>query len=193
MLFFSISTLVAVLLGALVAVAVFFLLPLLKSGPGIRIAAFVTAGLYLLVIGGSIVNWFLLNQQETPVITPATLPQRSLSTSPVSKLVIRDTAIYAELNSHQLLGPTIKSYVQTFPANTGFRIVAANVVPISAIGVSGLSVDIVGDGEAVTVRFQLKSGPLVDRYRGSFNARLELTEESIARSVGEGSVFLQER
>ena len=85
-----------------------------------------------------------------------------------------------ELNKHRHLARTTeKHYIQRFEAEPGFRITSAVLEPRSQHEVHSLELAVAEDKQSATLSFRLKSGPIVDRYRGWLRGKVVLTQETV--------------
>jgi hypothetical protein len=183
----SVTSLIAALAGAIITVGVFFFLPRIKALAATRQhAAYITAGLSIVIVVVSLLNLQLANRStEAPgdvtVSNPNVPTQPASAPPPVPVEPKRITTVipFSEtLDAHSnLFRTTTRSFERRFPAQPGFKIVEAKFIEKSATRVGNFQVQTT-DGEA-TVRFQLTSGPSVDRYRGWLHGDLVLVQAEI--------------
>lgn len=105
-----------------------------------------------------------------------------------------------EVNTrHKTIGTNTQSYTRSFAADEGFRIVELKWTMQSEARVSNFHYGIEGGGSQAVVRFNLKSGPVTDRYRGWLHGTLVMVQEKVhpaqtvellmATPVKEGQLF----
>lgn len=190
MVFLSISTFAAALIGALISVGVFVFLPKIKSASLTRHhIAYITAGLSIAVALLSFVSLQFVNLSSAPpgdvtAVAPPTVGDPAQTSAPMPAPPKRITIVIPlseVLDAHSsLLSTTTRQYERRFPSAEGFRIVEAKFSERSATRVGGFSIQTT-DKEAI-VRFQLTSGPSVDRFRGWLHGDLTLVQEEIIQS-----------
>lgn len=183
----SVSSLVAALAGAVVTLGVFVFLPRIKKLAATRqLVAFITAGLSIAIAVISLTSLQLANRSAEPpgdvtVVNPTVPVQPPSAPSSVTVEPKRITTVIPlseTLDTHSsLFNTTTRTYERRFPAKPGFKIVEAKFVEKSATRVGNFQVQTT-DNEVV-VRFQLTSGPSVDRYRGWLHGDLVLVQEEI--------------
>ena len=192
--FLSISSLVAALVGALISVATFILVPRLKSSGGTRrhLAYFAVTAAAVLAAASFASLWLagtkarppgnvtveVPSVQHSQASTPTTSPPVLVPQPPERISVVE--RISETLDSHDsVLGTTTREYVRRFEAKPGFRILEAKFNEKSATRVSGFTAE--STGQTAIVRFALTSGPAGDRYRGWIDGDLTLVQERIAQ------------
>lgn len=183
----SVGSFIAALAGAVATLGVFLFLPRIKLLATTRNrAAYITAGLSIAIAIISLINLQLANRSAAPpgdvtVVNPSApeQPASAHSSIPVEPKRITTVVPLSEtLDAHSsLFNTTTRTYERRFPAQQGFKIVEAKFVEKSATRVGNFQVQTT-DREAV-VRFQLTSGPSVDRYRGWLHGDLILTQEEV--------------
>jgi hypothetical protein len=183
----SVSSFIAALTGAVVTLGVFLFLPRIKELAATRQhVAYITAGLSFAIAVISLVSLQLANRSAEPpgdvtVVNPNVLvqPPPAPSSEPVKPKRITTVIPLSEtLDAHSsLFNTTTRSYERRFPAQPGFKIIEAKFVGKSATRVGNFQVQTT-DSEVI-VRFQLTSGPSVDRYRGWLHGDLVLVQEEI--------------
>lgn len=99
-----------------------------------------------------------------------------LESSGLPPRIVRAYQISELKDDHPNVVPDRRSYVSSFRATEGYRIVSAELLPNSANHVSNKSTSISPDGSLVTVTFDLESGAFYDRWRGWFDATIATTQ-----------------
>ncbi|MCO5122772.1 MAG: hypothetical protein M9915_03400 [Rhizobacter sp.] len=188
----SVSSFIAALAGAVITLGVFLFLPRIKQLAATRQrVAIITAGLSVAIGIISLTSLQLANRSAQPpgdvtVVNPSVpinLPNVSgsipRSSAPVEPKRITTVIPLSEtLDAHpSLFNPTKRTFERRFTAQPGFKIVEAKFVEKSATRVDSFQVQTT-DTEVI-VRFQLISGPSVDRYRGWLRGDLVLVQEEL--------------
>lgn len=183
----SVSSFIAALAGAIATLGVFLFLPRIKLLATSRNrAAYITAGLSVAIAVISLMNLQLANHSAAPpgdvtVVNPSVTAQPSSAPHSIPSEPKRITTVVLlseTLDAHSsLFNTTTRTYERRFPAQQGFKIVEAKFIEKSAARVGNFQVQTT-DREAI-VRFQLTSGPSVDRYRGWLHGDLILNQEEV--------------
>lgn len=74
---------------------------------------------------------------------------------------------------------TTRNYERIFEATPGFTIRSIDIIRNSATRVNNLRHEIIDGGKKVVIRFELSSGPQIDRYRGWLHADVIVVQERL--------------
>lgn len=175
---------ILILLGVILSICSFLLLPQIKRSGAALITVTIGAGLlafsaillglvHMLYVRAPAPDAAAPASGEIAVIAePDPLPARPVQEKLTTTVNLQETlSEYAHP-----FQTTTRAYQFTIPAESGYKIVEAQIKEKSANKLSNLSIGKAPDGSAVSVAFKLTSGTQFDRWRGWIDADLQLTQ-----------------
>ncbi|MFM0523026.1 hypothetical protein PQR08_37005 [Caballeronia jiangsuensis] len=196
---YSLSGILSIV-GGLLAVGVFIFIPQLKTNYSAltrasRLSVFITIA--ILVLGGVAALFTHKLEPGKPVLAEhvgtGEEPKPSAGTlsgevNQQAASITKDVPLSEMFSEHASpFNPTTRSFDRIVEATPGYRIARAEIIDVQQARLSDLTVEITDNGAAAVVHFRLTSGPQFDRYGGSIDATLRLTERRVPSSAFQAS------
>uniref|UniRef100_UPI0038B97213 hypothetical protein n=1 Tax=Caballeronia grimmiae TaxID=1071679 RepID=UPI0038B97213 len=194
---YSLSGILSIV-GGLLAIGVFIFIPQLKTNYSAlarasRVSVFITIA--ILALGGAATLFTHRLEPGNPVLAEhvgtGEEPKPSAGTpsgqvDEQAALRTRDVPLSEMFSEHASpFNPTTRSFDRIVEATPGYRIARAEIIDVQQARLSDLTVEIIDNGAAAVVHFRLTSGPQFDRYGGSIDATLRLTERLAPSSASQ--------
>ena len=126
------------------------------------------------------IKWQRVEQLNVPPIIDLERITRSQSSNAAAKPTESwsKAFVISEIQQERsAFSPTTKTYERVFSADEGYKFTKVDLDLGSANKAQIKSIDIIENGKALRVQYQLTSGPLFDQYRGWIHATIKTEQE----------------